>query len=68
MNIKMKTKVIPVIRGATETILKSLRKYMNNISGDHEKKELINSHIGHCTPEDEGKAIPVCESWKPIRF
>jgi len=32
--------VIPVIRGATETILKSFRKYVSNIPGNHEVKEL----------------------------
>jgi len=36
----VKTKVIPVIIGATGTISKSFRKYVNNISGNHEVKEL----------------------------
>jgi len=36
----VKTKVIPVIIGATETISKSFRKYVSNISGKHEVKEL----------------------------
>jgi len=35
-----KTKVIPVIIGATGTISKSFRKYVNNIPGNHEVKEL----------------------------
>ena len=39
----VKTKVIPVIIGATGTISKSCRKYMSNIPGKHEVKEL------HCT-------------------
>ena len=36
----VKTKVIPVIIGATGTISKSFRKYVNNIPGNHEVKEL----------------------------
>jgi len=36
----VKTKVIPVIIGATGTISKSFRKYMCNIRGKHEVKEL----------------------------
>jgi len=32
--------MIPVIIGATGTISKSFRKYMNNIPGKHEVKEL----------------------------
>jgi hypothetical protein len=35
----VKTKVIPVIIGATETISKSFRKYVSNISGNHEVKD-----------------------------
>ena len=36
----VKTKVIPVIIGATGTILRSLRQYLNNIPGKHEIKKL----------------------------
>jgi hypothetical protein len=36
----VKTKVIPVIIGATGTILKSFSKYVSNIPGNHEVKEL----------------------------
>ena len=36
----IKTKVIPVITGATVTISKSFRKYVSNIPGKHEVKEL----------------------------
>ena len=36
----IKTKVIPVITGATGTISKSLRQYLSNIPGNHEIKEL----------------------------
>ena len=35
----VKTKVIPLIIGATGTISKSFRKYMSNIPGKHEVKE-----------------------------
>jgi hypothetical protein len=34
----VKTKVIPVITGATGTISKSSRKYVSNIQGNHEVK------------------------------
>ena len=36
----IKTKVIPVIIGATGTISKTVRKYVSNIPGNHEVKEL----------------------------
>jgi len=36
----IKTKVIPVIIGANGTISKSFRKYVSNIPGKHEVKEL----------------------------
>ena len=36
----VKTKVIPVIIGATGTISKTFRKYVRNIPGNHEVKEL----------------------------
>jgi len=36
----VKTKVVPVIIGATGTISKSFRKYVSNIPGKHEVKEL----------------------------
>jgi len=36
----LKTKAIPVIIGTTGTISKSLRKYVSNIPGKHEFKEL----------------------------
>ena len=35
-----KTKFIPVTIGATGTISKSFRKYVSNIPGKHEVKEL----------------------------
>ena len=36
----VKTKVIPVIKGATGTISQSFRQYLNKLSGNHEIKEL----------------------------
>ena len=36
----VKTKVTPVIIGATGTISKTFRKYVSNIPGNHEVKEL----------------------------
>ena len=41
----VKTKLIPVIIGATGTILKTFRKYMSNIPGNHEVKELQKTAI-----------------------
>jgi hypothetical protein len=40
-----KTKVIPVIIGATGTISKTFRKYVSNIRGNHEVKELQKTAI-----------------------
>ena len=42
---KVKTRVIPVIIGATGPISKSFRKYVSNIPGNHEVKELQKSAI-----------------------
>jgi hypothetical protein len=41
----VKTKAIPVIKGAAGTISKSFRKYVSNISGNHEVKELQKTAI-----------------------
>ena len=41
----VKTRVIPVIIGPTGTISKSFRKYMSNIPGNHEVKELQKTAI-----------------------
>ena len=41
----VKTMPIPVIIGATGTISKSFRKYMSNIPGKHEVKELQKTAI-----------------------
>jgi hypothetical protein len=50
----IKTKAIPVIIGATGTISESFRKYVSNIRGKHEVKELQKTSIlGHCTHYSE---------------
>jgi hypothetical protein len=41
----VKTRVIPVITGATGTISKSFRKYVSNIPGNHEVRELHQTAI-----------------------
>jgi hypothetical protein len=41
----VKTRVIPVITGATGTISKSTRKYVSNIPGNHEAMELQKTAI-----------------------
>ena len=41
----VKTKVLPVIIGATGTIPKSFRKYVSNIPGKREVKELQKTAI-----------------------
>jgi hypothetical protein len=41
----VKTKVIPVITRATGTISKTFRKYVSNIPGNHESKELQKTAI-----------------------
>ena len=54
----VKTRAIPVIIGATGTISKSFRKYVNDIPGNHDVKELQkNSHIGHCTHTSESANV-----------
>jgi hypothetical protein len=41
----VKTRVIPVIIGATGTISKSFRKYVRNIPGNHELRKLQKTAI-----------------------
>jgi hypothetical protein len=41
----VKTRMIPVIRRATGTISKSLRKYVSTVPGNHEVKELQKTSI-----------------------
>ena len=43
--INVKTKAIPVIIGATGIISKTFRKYVSNIPGNHEVKELQKTAI-----------------------
>ena len=47
----VKTKMLPGIVRATETISRSFRKYISNIPGKNESNEVQkkNSHIGHFT-------------------
>ena len=42
---KVKTRVIPVIIGVTGNISKSFRRYISNIPGNHEVKELQKTAI-----------------------
>jgi hypothetical protein len=42
---RAKTRVIPVITGATKNISKSLRKYVSTIPGNREVKELQQTAI-----------------------
>jgi hypothetical protein len=44
-NVKKKPKVITVIIGATETISKSFRKYLNYTPGKHDITEIQNTAI-----------------------
>jgi len=41
----VKTRVIPVIIGTTGTISKSFRKYVSDITGNHDVKELQKTAI-----------------------
>ena len=41
----VKARVIPVVIGATGTISKSFRKYVSNIPGKHDVKELQKTAI-----------------------
>ena len=41
----VKTRVIPVIIGATGTVSKSFRKYVSDIPGNHDVKELQKTAI-----------------------
>jgi hypothetical protein len=50
----VKTRVIPVIIGATGTISKSFRKYVSSIPGNHEVRKLQKTAIlgtAHITSE-----------------
>jgi len=44
-NNNVKTKAMPIIIGANGTISKSFRKYVSNIPGKHEVKELQKTAI-----------------------
>ena len=60
----VKTKAIPVIIGATETISNSFRKYVSNIPGNHEVKELQKTAVlgGHCTHTSESANVEIQRS------
>jgi len=55
----VKPKVIPVIIGATGTISKSFRKYLSNIPGNHEVKELQKTAILGYTHTSESTNVKV---------
>ena len=56
----VKTNVVPVIIGATGTTSQSFRKYVSNIPGKHEVKELQKTVIlGHCTHTSESTNVKV---------
>jgi hypothetical protein len=56
----VKTRVMPLIIGATITISKSFRKYVSNILGNHEVRKLQkNCYIGHCTHTSECADVKV---------
>jgi hypothetical protein len=58
----VKTKVMPVVIGATETISKSFRKYLSSITRTHEVKELQKSYIGHSTHTAESANVEAQKS------
>jgi hypothetical protein len=41
----VKARVIPIVIGATGTISKTFRKYVSNITGDHDVRELQKTAI-----------------------
>ena len=55
----IKTRVIPVIIGATGTISKSFRKYFSDIPGNHDVKEDRDAN-GNIVIIYLGKAFPLC--------
>ena len=56
----VKTRVISVIIGATGTISKSFRKYVSNIQGNQEVRELQKTAIlGHCTHTSQSTNVGV---------
>jgi hypothetical protein len=60
-NNNVKTRVMPVIIGATGTNSNSFRKYMSTIPGNYEVRELKkkNCYIGHCTYTLESAHVKV---------
>jgi hypothetical protein len=59
--------VIPVIIGATGTISESFRKYVSNIPGNHEVKELQKTAIfRHCSHASESANKNTMESTQEL--
>jgi len=61
----VKTKVLPVIIGATGTISKSLKQYLSNTTRKHETKELLHTHTAanaNVKVKVKGKAVPL-QAW-----
>jgi hypothetical protein len=66
-----KTRVMPVIIGATGTISKSFRKYLTSIPGKHDIKEIQkNSYIGHSTHTSESANVEAQKGliWKTALY
>ena len=66
----VKTKVIPVIIGATGTLSKSFRKYVSNVPGKYEVKELQKTAILGTARilwkvEGKGKVFPLRARYGP---
>jgi hypothetical protein len=55
----VKTRVIPVIIGATGPISKSFRKYVSNIPGNHEVRELQKTAILGAAHSSESANVKV---------
>jgi hypothetical protein len=61
----VKTKVILVMIGATGTISKSFRKYVSNIPGNHEVKELHKTAILSTAHTSESANVEI--QWSQCR-
>ena len=58
----VKTKVIPVIIGATGTISKSFRKYVSNIPGKHEVNKIQKTAVLGTVHTSESTNVKVQQS------
>jgi hypothetical protein len=61
----VKTKVMPVVTGATGTVSKSFRKYLNSIPGKHEVKEIQKTAIMGTAQTSESTNV---EAHKSLTF